>query len=80
MKNIEKKVNKILEARGGPVGGGTARYVDVWDVNTNRKSSFGIYDDKPGVLRVVGNLEHNSEITFKKKDAALLIKELRKIK
>ena len=45
--------------------------------NTQRKISLGMNQKlRPGVLNLLGNLPHNSDITFNRKNAILLVKWL----
>ena len=55
-------------------------YISVVDMknktgpNTQRTVSLGMNQElRPGVLNLLGNLEHNAEITFDKVNAAKLI-------
>ncbi len=53
-------------------------YIDVYEPKHDRKTSIG-YNYKrgmPGCLRIVGGLEHNTDITFDRRNAIKLAKWL----
>ena len=71
MKKLEEKVDRILEALS---------IISVKDIESDRTSSIAIHPDEPGIFKIVGVLTHGSKVTFDKRNAALMIKELKKIK
>lgn len=50
-------------------------FIDVLDITNNRKSSLAMNEKKaiPNTLRVMGNLPHNTTITFSRQGAEQMI-------
>ena len=57
----------------------TVKYITVIDLTVerdegrHRQMSLAMYDTDPGVLQVVGNLPHCTQLTFDKENAAKMI-------